>query len=133
LLPALNGKVVLDIGCGFGDFCRYAAAQGASRIKRIDPSANMVGDAEKNTPDKNIEYVCIPVELFCLDKDQYDVIVSSVAFLGWRSSQSFNLKTPRLATPSFWLDNHAIFQIAAKLIFTRKKLITCTPVPTKEM
>jgi SAM-dependent methyltransferase len=40
LLPALKGKVVMDIGCGFGDFCRYAAAQGASKIKGIDPSVN---------------------------------------------------------------------------------------------
>jgi len=85
LLPDLNGKVVMDIGCGFGDFCRYAAAQGASKIKGIDPSINMVSDAkkntsEKNTSEKNIEYECIPVELYCTETNQFDVIVSSVAF-----------------------------------------------------
>ena len=25
LLPNFNGKTIMDIGCGFGDFCQYAA------------------------------------------------------------------------------------------------------------
>lgn len=80
LLPALNGKVVMDIGYGFGDFCRYAAAQGASKIKGIDPSQNMIDEAKKNTLEKNIEYECIPVELYYSEENQFDIIVSSVAF-----------------------------------------------------
>jgi cyclopropane fatty-acyl-phospholipid synthase-like methyltransferase len=80
LLPDLNDKVIMDIGCGFGDFCRYAATQGASKVKGIDPSVNMISEAKKNTSEKNIEYECIPVELYCANKNQFDVIVSSVAF-----------------------------------------------------
>ena len=79
LLPNLHGKVVLDIGCGFGDFCRYAAAQGASKIKGIDPSENMIAEAKQNTLEKTMEYECIPVELYRPEKNQFDVIVSSVA------------------------------------------------------
>ncbi len=80
LLPALNGKIVMDIGCGFGDFCRYAAAQGASQIKGIDPSVNMIDEAKKITLEKNIEYESFPVELYGTKENQYDIIVSSVAF-----------------------------------------------------
>lgn len=80
LLPAFNGKIVVDIGCGFGDFCQYDAAQGASKIKGIDPSINRIDQAKKNTLEKNIEYECIPVELYCTEENQYDIIVSSVAF-----------------------------------------------------
>ena len=32
LLPELAGKRVLDLGCGFGWHCRYAAEHGAARV-----------------------------------------------------------------------------------------------------
>ena len=80
LLPDLKGKFILDIGCGFGDFCRYAAAQGVAKIKGIDPSVNMIEDAKTHTSEKNIEYECIPVELYSPEEGQFDVIISSVVF-----------------------------------------------------
>ena len=32
LLPNLTGKNVLDLGCGFGWHCSYAAEQGAAKV-----------------------------------------------------------------------------------------------------
>ena len=31
MLPELRGRRVLDLGCGFGWFCRFAAGEGAGR------------------------------------------------------------------------------------------------------
>ncbi|HEX7500605.1 MAG TPA: SAM-dependent methyltransferase, partial [Polyangia bacterium] len=36
LMPSILGKRVLDLGSGFGDFCRYAVAHGASQITGVE-------------------------------------------------------------------------------------------------
>ena len=36
MLPDLCGKCVLDLGCGFGWHCKYAADHGAARVVGID-------------------------------------------------------------------------------------------------
>lgn len=45
LFPPLAGKNVLDLGCGYGWHCRYAAAQGAARVLGIDASSRMIAEA----------------------------------------------------------------------------------------
>ena len=42
LLPNLSGLKVLDLGCGFGWFCRWARQQGAARVLGIDVSERML-------------------------------------------------------------------------------------------
>jgi len=39
----------------------------------------MIGEAKKSTSEKNIEYECIPGELYCPEKNQFNIIVSSLA------------------------------------------------------
>ena len=36
LFPALKGLSMLDLGCGYGWHCDYAARQGASRVLGIE-------------------------------------------------------------------------------------------------
>ena len=38
LFPELQGKKVLDLGCGYGWHCKYAAQMGAAEILGIDSS-----------------------------------------------------------------------------------------------
>lgn len=38
ILPPLSGRKVLDLGCGYGWFCRYAKSQGATDILGVDIS-----------------------------------------------------------------------------------------------
>ena len=45
LFPPLAGKSVLDLGCGYGWHCRYAAGQGAARVLGIDISERMIAEA----------------------------------------------------------------------------------------
>ena len=48
LLPDLNGKSVMDAGCGTGYFCRYAEESGAAQITGVDFSEGMITQAKQN-------------------------------------------------------------------------------------
>ncbi|KAK8073483.1 Methyltransferase type 11 [Apiospora phragmitis] len=49
LLPSLQGKRVLDLGCGDGWFCRWASARGAAVCRGVDASAAQLGRARELT------------------------------------------------------------------------------------
>ena len=51
LLPSLDGARVLDLGCGFGWFCRWARTQGAADVVGIDVSTKMLDRARRDTDD----------------------------------------------------------------------------------
>ena len=42
LIPSLQGKTVLDLGCGYGWHCKFAAEQGAVQILGLDLSQKMI-------------------------------------------------------------------------------------------
>lgn len=59
LFPPLAGKNVLDLGCGYGWHCRFAAEQGAARVLGIDLSRRMIEQAVRRNAETKIEYrVC---------------------------------------------------------------------------
>ena len=45
LFPELQGKDVLDLGCGYGWHCKYAADMGARSVTGIDLSEKMIAEA----------------------------------------------------------------------------------------
>ena len=47
LLPDFRGKKVLDLGCGYGWHCRYAAEHGALSVLGTDLSEKMLGRARQ--------------------------------------------------------------------------------------
>ena len=50
LLPDFSGKRVLDLGCGYGWHCAYAAQKGAVSVLGVDLSEKMLQTArEKNS------------------------------------------------------------------------------------
>ena len=42
LLPDFEGKTVLDLGCGYGWHCKYAAGHGAAHVLGVDISQKML-------------------------------------------------------------------------------------------
>lgn len=56
MLPELAGKRVLDLGCGYGWFCRAARDLGAADVVGIDLSAKMLARAAELTRDATIRY-----------------------------------------------------------------------------
>ncbi|MET3848523.1 class I SAM-dependent methyltransferase [Paenibacillus sp. OAE614] len=80
LLPDLQGKSVLDLGCGFGWHCRYAREQHAAEVVGVDISAKMLESAREQTDDPAITYLQAPIEDIHFPDGHFDVVLSSLAF-----------------------------------------------------
>lgn len=80
VLPDLQCAHVLDLGCGFGWFSRWAADQGAARVVGIDVSTQMIAEAESTTPDSRISYVIDDLETFVGTIGSFDLVYSSLTF-----------------------------------------------------
>ena len=66
MLPNLSETTILDLGCGYGWHCAYAAKQGANLIVGIDQSEKMLNEAKKRSGALNIEYYrCDPKDILC--------------------------------------------------------------------
>ena len=48
MLPDFQGKKVLDLGCGYGWHCEYAADHGAAEVTGVDISEKMLEEARKS-------------------------------------------------------------------------------------
>lgn len=78
-LPDLTGRHVLDLGCGFGDFARYARQQGAASVTALDISLKMLEEAIRLTDDAQIHYIQCAIEQFEAPAQSFDLVVSSLA------------------------------------------------------
>jgi SAM-dependent methyltransferase len=79
LLPDLQGLRVVDLGCGFGWFCRWARAAGAAGVLGIDVSEKMLARAAAAGPDPAIAYVRTDLEGLRLAPVSFDLAYSSLA------------------------------------------------------
>ncbi|MGO2852886.1 MAG: class I SAM-dependent methyltransferase [Tetragenococcus koreensis] len=79
VFPNFAGKTVLDLGCGYGWHCRYAADNGAKQVVGIDNSEKMIQQAQTMTQNMNVQYKVM--DMFGLEQlnQTFDVIISSLA------------------------------------------------------
>lgn len=80
ILPDFHGKKVLDLGCGYGWHCKYAADNGAVYVLGTDISKKMIHTAQKINSAPQIDYKCIAMEDLHFSENTFDVILSSLAF-----------------------------------------------------
>lgn len=92
LLPDFAGKRVLDLGCGYGWHCIYAAQNGASYVLGADISEKMLEVAREKTAEfakeakaqgnsiPGIAYRRSAMEDLEYEPDSFDVVLSSLAF-----------------------------------------------------
>jgi SAM-dependent methyltransferase len=81
LLPNLWGLRVVDLGCGYGWFCRWAHEQGAREVLGLDVSEKMLARARAINPDvEGVTYAKADVEKLELPEASFDVAYSSLAF-----------------------------------------------------
>ncbi len=80
LLPDFAGKRVLDLGCGYGWHCIYAAEQGAEYVLGTDISQKMLEVAREKTESAAVEYQLSAMEDLKADAESFDVVLSSLAF-----------------------------------------------------
>jgi SAM-dependent methyltransferase len=79
LLPDLRGRKVLDLGCGYGWFCRWAREAGAAEVLGIDVSEKMLARARADTTDTAITYQRADMESLALPSEAFDLVYSSLA------------------------------------------------------
>ncbi|GMA16547.1 class I SAM-dependent methyltransferase [Deinococcus metallilatus] len=79
LLPPLAGLRVLDLGCGFGWFCRYARQQGAREVVGLDLSEKMLARARALTSDRAVTYLRADLEDVHLPEAGFGLVYSSLA------------------------------------------------------
>lgn len=79
MIPPLKGKRVLDLGCGYGWHCKYAAEQGAAEVLGIDLSSKMLEEALRRNRDERLCYRVCGIEEYEYPKDAWDCVISNLA------------------------------------------------------
>lgn len=79
LLPEMRGLRVVDLGCGYGWFCRWARENGAAEVHGIDVSEKMLARAAATTTDPAIAYRRADLERLDLPARSFDLAYSSLA------------------------------------------------------
>lgn len=80
MLPDLRGRRIVDLGCGFGWFARWARTQGASHVLGLDLSENMLARARADTHHPAVEYARADLETLELSAASFDFAYSSLTF-----------------------------------------------------
>lgn len=79
LMPDFEGKKVLDLGCGYGWHCFYAAEHGAAYVLGTDISEKMLDTAREKNEFPNIEFKKAAMEDIECAEGSFDVVISSLA------------------------------------------------------
>ena len=79
LLPDFAGRRVVDLGCGYGWHCAWAAEHGARSVLGVDVSARMLEVARERNAAPCIEYRRCAMEDLELPEGCADVVLSSLA------------------------------------------------------
>lgn len=79
LLPDIQDKIILDLGCGQGDHCIEYIKRGAKKVIGIDISEKMIELAKSTNAHEQIEYYQMAIEDISTIKYKFDVVTSSLA------------------------------------------------------
>jgi len=78
LFPPLQGKDVLDLGCGYGWHSKFAADQGAASVLGLDLSERMIEEARQRNSAPNVIYRVCSVEEYDYPENTYDLVISNL-------------------------------------------------------
>ena len=79
LLPPLEGKTVIDLGCGYGEHCMEYIRRGAESVVGIDISEKMLAVAKAENSHPKITYLHMAMEDISSIKGKFDMAASSLA------------------------------------------------------
>lgn len=78
MLNNVEGGRVVDLGCGYGWFCREARELGAEDVLGLDVSEKMLAKARSMTSDPGIRYVRQDLESLTLPENAFELAYSSL-------------------------------------------------------
>lgn len=71
-------KLFLDLGCGYGWHCAFAAEQGAVQVLGLDLSRKMIEETKKRNAQRQIEYRVCGIEEYEYSENMWDCVVSNL-------------------------------------------------------
>ncbi|HUB44501.1 MAG TPA: methyltransferase domain-containing protein [Acetobacteraceae bacterium] len=107
LLPDLRGRRVVDLGCGFGWFCRWAREQGAAHVVGVDVSEQMLARARVESTHGAITYIRADLESLSLPAASFDLAYSSLALHYVRDLAPLLTEVHRALAPG----SHLVFSV----------------------
>lgn len=78
LFPELRGKSVLDLGCGYGWHCKYAADQGAETVLGLDASERMIAEARARNAHPRVRYEVQALDEYSYPGEAYDLVICNL-------------------------------------------------------
>lgn len=78
LLPGVDGRRVLDLGCGAGQLARHLATRGAAEVVGVDVSERMLALARTQWAHPRVTYCRGSVEEVVFPAARFDLVVSSL-------------------------------------------------------
>ena len=78
LLPAVDARRVLDLGCGAGQLARYLATSGAAEVVGVDVSERMLALARAEWAHPRVTYCRGAVEQVVFPPARFELVVSSL-------------------------------------------------------
>ncbi len=78
LLPGVDDRRVLDLGCGAGQLARYLATTGAAEVVGVDVSERMLALARAEWAHPRVAYYRGAVEEVVFPPGRFDLVVSSL-------------------------------------------------------
>lgn len=107
LLPPLEGLRVLDLGCGFGWFARWAHNAGAGSVVGVDVSKRMLERAHRSASGEVVRYLRADLERLPLACGRFDLVFSSLALHYLKDYEALCGYIRRLLTPG----GHLVFSV----------------------
>lgn len=80
LLPDPTGLRVVDLGCGFGWFSRWADEHGARSVVGVDVSTKMLQRARADTSSPTVGYLQADLDELDMAPDSTELVFSSLTF-----------------------------------------------------
>src|SRR5215213_7851646 len=79
LLPPIEGRRVLDLGCGAGQLAHHLATAGAAEVVGVDVSERMLSLARTDWAHPRVTYVRTSIEDAAFPSERFGLVVSSLA------------------------------------------------------
>ena len=102
VLPDFTAKRVLDLGCGYGWHCEYAAQHGAAQVTGVDLSKRMLEVAQAQHSAPQVTYLRQAIEDVSFADASFDIVLSSLALHYIADYAAVVRSVRRMLTPGGW-------------------------------